>query len=98
MPSAKSGRWTRTVGTLTCGLCRRSACVIQGSCSIVAKQYIGQCVVCGKSHGYFQRVTYEGAQDGGEVVHGSCLAKFCENLEREQWKQELRDATIDPKV
>jgi hypothetical protein len=79
-------------GKLQCGLCRKSICVIQGSCSIVAKQYVGQCTVCGKSHGYFQRVTYEGAPDGGVTVHGSCLARFFEELERKQWQEDVKNA------
>ena len=64
----------------------------------MAKQYIGQCVVCGKSHGYFQRVTYEGAPDGGEVVHGSCLAKFFAELEQKQWHEDMKNAYIEAKV
>lgn len=55
---------------------------------------IGKCAVCGKSYGYFQRATYDGAPDGGVPVHGSCLAKFYENLEREEWKREARDAIV----
>ena len=47
--------------------------MIQGSYSIVAKQYVGTCVVCGKTHGYFQRATYEGAPDGGVTVHRTVL-------------------------
>ena len=42
--------------------------VLRGSISM--KQYVGQCAVCGKSHGYFQRATYDGAPDGGVTVHG----------------------------
>jgi hypothetical protein len=57
------------------------------------KQYIGKCAVCGQSYGYFQRATYEGAPDGGVPVHPKCLVKFYENLEREQWKQDVKDAT-----
>ena len=56
------------------------------------KDYIGECVVCGKSHGYFQKATFAGAPDGGVTVHGSCLAKFYEDLERKQWQEDMNNA------
>jgi hypothetical protein len=62
------------------------------------KEYVGQCAVCGKSHGYFQRATYEGAPDGGVTVHGSCLAKFYKELEEKQWQEDMNDAYIAAKV
>jgi len=43
-------------------------------------------------------VTYEGAPDGGEVVHGSCLAKFFAELEQKQWHEDMKNAYIEAKV
>lgn len=63
-----------------------------------SKDYIGECVVCGKSHGYFQRVAYEGAPDGGVTVHGSCLARFFAELETKQWQEDMNSAYIQAKV
>jgi len=56
------------------------------------------CAVCGKTNGYFDRATYEGAPDGGVTVHRDCLAQFFENLEREQWKHEVANAILQAKV
>lgn len=44
------------------------------------------CAVCGRTNGYFQRATYDGAPDGGVSVHMDCLVKFWEQLIAEEWK------------
>ena len=59
-----------------------------------------RCAVCGETAGglirmdeLFQRVTYQGAPDGGVSVHGHCLSRFFDDLERRQWKRDVAEAT-----
>lgn len=49
------------------------------------------CAACGKTNGYFERVTYEGAPDGGVPVHSECFASFFAKLELEKWKLEMEE-------
>ena len=58
----------------------------------MSKTWIGKCAVCGKTSGYFQRATYEGAPDGGVTVHQGCLGAFYKSLEDEQWKLDMEQA------
>ena len=43
----------------------------------------------------FERVTYQGAPAGGIPVHGHCLNRFFEELERQQWKRDVADAQAE---
>jgi hypothetical protein len=58
----------------------------------MSKTWVGKCIVCGKTSGYFQRATYEGAPDEGVTVHQNCLGKFYQQLMDEQWKQDMEQA------
>lgn len=53
------------------------------------------CAVCGKTNGYFQRATYQGAPDGGIPVHQECLGKFWQRLENEEWREFMPSTPVN---
>jgi hypothetical protein len=60
---------------------------------VAGKKWIqGRCQVCNKTQGFLQRATYEGAPEGGVVVHQDCLDKFYQQLMDEQWNEDMAAA------